>query len=70
MARVKVKLIRPLNGQDPGTIVTYEKVDADQLAALGAVQILGPVKVAQKPKNKMAKAPANKAVSGIVKKGD
>ena len=50
MANVKVKLLRPLNGEKIGKVVGYEKQDAERLAASGAVQILGETKPRQAKK--------------------
>lgn len=63
MANVKVKLLRPLNGQDIGTVVEYEQADADRLAESGAVQIVRAEKAEKAaPENKAEKsAPANKS---------
>jgi hypothetical protein len=40
MATVKVKLLRPLNGEDIGTEAEYDQADAKRLEASGAVKIL------------------------------
>lgn len=64
MAKVKVKLLRPLNGQEIGATVEYDQADADRLAELGAVEIIRQKAAPENkgaPANKAAKAPANKA---------
>lgn len=68
MAKVKVKLLRPLNGREIGETAEYDSADAKRLAARGVVQIVK-AKAAAKPANKMDPAPDNKALSGAVKKG-
>lgn len=65
MAQVKVKLLRPLNGQEIGAKVEYDRADAERLAALGAVEIIeAKAKAAPAnkgaPSNKAARKPANK----------
>ncbi len=58
MANVKVKLLRPLNGQEIGKIVEYDQANAARLAESGAVEL---VKEAKAPENKAVKsAPENK----------
>lgn len=59
MAKVKVKLLRPLNGAEIGSSAEYDQADADRLAELGAVEIVGEKK-APAPANKKAPAPSNK----------
>lgn len=66
MPNVKVKLLKPLNGQDIGSEAEYDKADADRLAATGAVKILGGGKASEaSPQTKMEAAPANKATGPI-----
>lgn len=66
MANVKVKLLRPLNGQEIGTVSEYDQANADRLAECGSVEILKAEKAA--PENKAEKAaPANKS-AGKAKK--
>lgn len=55
--KVKVTLLRPLNGQQVGATAEYDKKDADRLARLGAVKIS---KSAEKPETKREAEPANK----------
>lgn len=62
MARVKVKLMRPLNGQAVGTVSEYDEGDAKRLEATGAVKITGKAG-ASSPETKMEAAPSNKAAS-------
>ena len=57
---VKVKLLRPLNGEAVGTTAEYSAADAKRLAASGAVQIIN-TKAEAAPANKAEKAPANKS---------
>jgi hypothetical protein len=68
MADVRVKLLKPLNGQEIGTESTYSEADAKRLEAVNAVEILGPVEAAKaegaSAKNKAeGAAPANKAAA-------
>lgn len=56
--KVKVKLLRPLNGQEVGSTVEYEKADAERLAGYGAVEFKS---AGSAPSNKMAQEPDNKA---------
>lgn len=61
--RVKVELLRPLNGEEIGATAEYDQADADRLAATGAVKILGKAE-ATAPENKAeVTAPANKSVA-------
>lgn len=64
---IKVKLLRPLDGKEVGSIVEYSQADASRLESRGAVQIIG--KAAPEPLNKKAPEPANKAVADVSKKG-
>lgn len=41
MTKVKVKLLRPLNGAEIGSEAEYDQADATRLASSGAVEILG-----------------------------
>ncbi len=62
MADVKVKLLRPLNGQAIGSEAHYSKADAERLEASGAVKIVGKAEPA--PENKaLSAAPENKAAT-------
>lgn len=62
--KVKVKLLRPLNGQEVGSTVEYHKADATRLAARGAVKVLGEAKSEDgAPENKAEPAPANKSAA-------
>lgn len=65
----KVKLLRPLDGNEPGSIVEYSDIDAKRLERRGAVEIVRE-KAAPSPENKMAPAPQNKAAGQRNKKGD
>lgn len=47
MNKVKVRTLRPLNGEPEGKVKTYAREDAERLARSGAVKILGPAKKAQ-----------------------
>jgi hypothetical protein len=67
MAKVMVRLLKPLNGAEIGSEVEYSEADLARLERLGAVERIGEVsaakpkgKAAAKPKNKMEPAPANK----------
>ncbi len=44
MPKVKVKLLRPLDGRKEGSVASFDAGEAAQLAGFGAVQILGPAK--------------------------
>ena len=55
--KVKVELLKPLNGQEIGSEAEYSEADTKMLEAKGAV------KRASAPKNKMDGAPKNKAAS-------
>lgn len=59
---VKVKLLRPLNGEAIGSTAEYSSADAKRLAASGAVQIIS-AKAETAPANKAEKAPANKSAA-------
>ncbi|MCK8779079.1 hypothetical protein M0654_03675 [Rhizobium sp. NTR19] len=65
----KVKLIRPLDGKDAGSVVEYPDLDAKRLVARGAVEIVKE-KAAPAVDNKMAPAVANKAAAPRKKKGE
>lgn len=60
MAKVNVKLLRPLNGAAIGSTAEYDEADAARLAGLGAVEIVE-TKKAPAPANKKAPAPSNKS---------
>jgi hypothetical protein len=64
MAKVKVRLLKPLNGAEIGSEAEYNQQDVDRLVKLGAVEIVSAkakAKAAPRPKNKMEKPPKNKA---------
>ena len=63
--KVKVRLLRPLNGEDIGTEKEYSKADADRLESRGAVEIVS--KSAPAPQNKMESAPENKSLDDMLK---
>lgn len=65
---IKVKLLRPLDGKEVGSVVEYSEADAKRLAGRGAVQIVGE-KAAPEPLNKKAPEVANKAAPASSKKG-
>jgi hypothetical protein len=67
MANVKVKLLRPLNGEEIGSEKTYEKSDAERLAGYGAVEILGDTK---QPTEQEAAALDAKAEKPLQNKAD
>lgn len=56
--KVKVTLLKPLNGAKVGSNAEYSQADAKMLESKGAVKMQGA------PKNKMADAPANKSDLG------
>lgn len=64
----KVRLIRPLDGREPGSIAEYPDLDAKRLAERGAVEIVKE-KAAPATQNKMAPAAENKAAPRREKKG-
>lgn len=58
---VKVKLLRPLDGQAIGEEAEYPEADAKRLEERGAVRIIQEKAVAAAPRDKARKAaPANK----------
>jgi hypothetical protein len=72
MAKVSVRLLKPLNGGEIGSTVEYDQTHIKRLVALGAVEVIeaeapsngkGPAKRKAKPKplNKMEEPPLNKA---------
>lgn len=62
MAKVKVRLLKPLNGAEIGSEAEYNQQDVDRLVKLGAVEIVSAkAKAAPRPQNKMEKPPQNKA---------
>jgi hypothetical protein len=62
--KVKVKLLRPLNGLEVGSTAEYHKADAKRLEARGAVKVIGEVKSEDgAPQNKKEPAPANKSAA-------
>lgn len=65
----KVKLLRPLDGRNIGSVVEYPDLDAKRLAGRGAVEIVKE-KAAPAPDNKKAPAVENKAAPQREKKGD
>lgn len=58
--KIKAVLLRPLNGEEIGTEVEYDKADFERLESYGAVERAGTKKV-EPAANKQAKAPANKS---------
>lgn len=52
--KIKVILLKPLNGRAIGSEAEYDKADFDSLVAMGAVKAL------EVPANKAAPSPANK----------
>lgn len=63
MAKVKVILLKPLDGAAIGSEAEYDQVDFDRLVERGAVKAAAKPqnKAAKKPKNKKAPPPANKS---------
>lgn len=59
MSKVKVKLLRPVDGRKIGAVVQFNKADAERLVARGAAVMVA-AKAAPAPSNKMAEPPANK----------
>lgn len=64
----KVKLLRPLDGKEVGSVAEYPDIDAKRLEKRGAVEIVKE-KAAAAPDNKMAPTTANKAAVLREKKG-
>lgn len=65
----KVKLLRPLDGKEIGSVVEYSDLDAKRLERRGAVEIVKE-KAAPASDNKKAPAVENKAAPQREKKGD
>jgi len=65
----KVRLLRPVDGKEPGSIIEYPDLDAKRLERRGAVEIVKE-KAAPAPENKKAPEPQNKAAGQRAKKGD
>lgn len=74
MPKMKVRLLRPLDGHEIGKVMAFDSADAERLSETGAVTILGPerpprprkpergaAKQAAAPSNKKASAPENKS---------
>lgn len=70
MAKVSVRLLKPLNGGEIGSTVEYDQTHIKRLVALGAVEVLktpakgkrsAKRKADPKPLNKMEEPPLNKA---------
>lgn len=60
MAKVKVRLLKPLNGAEIGSEAEYSQQDVQRLVSLGAVEIIK-IKAEKPPRNKMEKPPLNKS---------
>jgi hypothetical protein len=58
--KVKVTLLRPLDGMAEGAEAEFDRADAERLADYGAVRIIR-AKAEHAPANKMDRAPTNKA---------
>jgi len=67
MDKIKVRLLRPLNGWAVGTLAEYPRRHGERLIRLGAVEAAGEKK-APRPANKMAAPPANKSASSTQEK--
>lgn len=65
----KVKLLRPLDGKEIGSVVEYPDLDARRLERRGAVEFIKE-KEAPAPDNKKAPAVENKAAPQREKKGE
>lgn len=59
MAKVKVRLLKPLNGREIGSEVEYDQSHIKRLVGLGAVEVIK-TKAARRPRNKMENPPLNK----------
>lgn len=58
MAKITVRLLKPLNGAEIGSTAEYDERDVGRLEGLGAVERM---KKARPPKNKAEQPPANKS---------
>lgn len=58
--KVKVRLLRALDGEPIGATVEYSRADAERLAGYGAVEVVGA---------KRARAAANKKAAPLANKG-
>ena len=61
MAKILAELIKPLDGDEPGTERKFTKPEFDKLRAQGAVRAVRKAKAAAKPQNKAAPKPENKS---------
>lgn len=59
MARVSVRLLKPLNGREIGSVVEYDQSQIKRLVGLRAVEVIK-AKAERPPRNKMEKPPLNK----------
>lgn len=65
MAKVKVRLLKPLNGSEIGSEAEYDESAVKRLVALGAIAVIESeapkkAKAAKKTKGKAAQPPLNK----------
>lgn len=60
MAKVKVRLLKPLNGREIGSEAEYDKSQIKRLVGLGAVEVIK-IKAERPAQNKMDEPPLNKA---------
>lgn len=71
MAKLKVRLLKPLNGRLIGSEAEYDEKDAKRLTGLGAVELVHPARATKaKPamKSKAAPVPANKMETAPINK--
>lgn len=60
MAKVSVRLLKPLNGREVGSVVEYDQSQIKRLVGLRAVEVIK-AKAERPPRNKMEEPPLNKA---------
>ncbi|WP_288016440.1 hypothetical protein [Microcystis phage Mae-JY04] len=60
MAKVSVRLLKPLNGREVGSVVEYDQSQIKRLVGLQAVEVIK-AKAERPPLNKMEEPPLNKA---------
>lgn len=71
MAKLKVRLLKPLNGYEIGSEAEYDEKDAKRLIGLGAVELVHSARATKAKPVKKAKAspvPANKMEAAALNK--
>ena len=61
MAKIKVRLLRPLVGHEEGDEVEYEKADADRLIGYGTAELVETMKSDAPPRKSTAAAKSKSA---------